>query len=450
MSTDPKPVITRIPPSPTGHLHLGTARTALYNYIFARQNGGRVLFRSEDTDVARSTREFESEIIAGLRWLGIDWDNDIWRQSEQTALYTKAIQKLIDQDKAYESTEPSKHNPEEQVTIVRLRNPNSTITFTDIIRGDISFDTTELGDFVIARAIDDPLYHLTVVVDDAQMGVTHVLRGDDHIANTPRQILVQEALGYARPVYGHLPLILAPDRSKLSKRNGAVAIKDYQYMGILPEALVNYLAFLGWNPGTEQEIFSLEELVSEFDITKVQKGGAVFDLEKLAWINGCHIKKQTQSDQINYVMAAVGSHYELTPTLTDRLNRLAPTILERYHTRAAIKAAAEAGEWEYLVTEPEPTSKQLQWKKDTKPADALPRLQKLIELVTAADLTSPDTVKADIFPYAEVIGRGEVLWPFRVALSGQERSPDPFTLVYVLGKETTLKRLHRACVILEE
>ena len=449
MNTDPREVVTRIPPSPTGHLHLGTARTALFNYLFARQAGGRIVFRSEDTDTARSSRAFETEIIAGLQWLGLDWDNDVWRQSEQTALYIEAIEKLIDSGRAYRSTEPSKRDANEEVTVVRLRNPNTTITFTDIIRGDITFDTSELGDFVIARAIDDPLYHLTVVVDDAHMGVTHVLRGDDHITNTPRQILIQEALGIPRPVYAHLPLILAQDRSKLSKRNGAVAIKDYQEMGMLPEAMVNYLALLGWNPGTEQEIFTLDELVSAFDITKVQKGGAVFDLEKLAWMNGCHLQKRPASEQIEYVTRALTERSTVTPLDQERIARLTPTILERYHTQTAIREAAVAGEWEYLFSHPQPTPEHLQWKKDPTPDAALPRLRHLLKLIPDVDFSNPEAIKTALFPYAEEVGRGEVLWPFRVALSGQERSPDPFTLAYVLGKETTIERLNRACAILE-
>ena len=443
-----KSVITRIPPSPTGHLHLGTARTALFNFLYARQNNGKVVFRSEDTDRARSTKEFEAEIVDGLHWLGLDWDNDIWRQSEQTALYTQSLQKLIDQDKAYESIEPSKNDPTVEVAVVRLRNPNIVITFTDIIRGDITFDTTELGDFVIARAIDDPLYHLTVVVDDAQMGVTHILRGEDHIANTPRQILIQEALDIPRPVYAHLPLILASDRSKLSKRNGAVAIRDYQQMGILPEALINYLALLGWNPGTEQEIFTLDELIEQFDITKVQKGGAVFDLEKLAWINSCYLKRRTEAEQVEYVLTALGTTHTLTAVTKERFIRLALTILERYQTQAAISAAAGAGEWEYLFSEPDPTPELLKWKKDTAPDAALPRLLHLIELIPDVDFSSPETIKSALFPYAEITGRGEVLWPFRVALSGQERSPDPFTLAFVLGREATVNRLSHACAIL--
>ena len=206
-------IVTRIPPSPTGHLHIGTVRTALFNYLLAKQAGGKVLFRSEDTDKSRSTKEFEQEIIDGLHWLGIVWDNegDIIRQSERASIYKEYLLKLIENGSAYLSKEESRAVPGTMVEVIRLKNPNKKVTFNDLVRGDVTFDTTELGDIVIARNIDDALYHFTVVVDDHLMGVTHVIRGEDHLSNTPRQILIQEALGIPRPIYAHLPLILASD-----------------------------------------------------------------------------------------------------------------------------------------------------------------------------------------------------------------------------------------------
>ena len=448
MNTDHNPVITRIPPSPTGHLHLGTVRTALYNYLFARQHSGSVLFRSEDTDASRSSREFEEMIIEGLHWLGITWDNEVWRQSERTEYYKTALEKLLQADLAYESTEPSKQDPAKDVTVIRLRNPNTTITFNDIIRGDITFDTTELGDFVIARSINDPLYHLTVVVDDGAMGVTHILRGEDHISNTPRQILIQKALGLPRPIYGHLPLILAADRSRLSKRNGAVAVREYQDMGILPEALINYLALLGWNPGTEQEIFTMDELLQSFDVVQVQKSGAVFDLEKLAWVNKSHLHKKPLSEQSAYVLGAFSTREPLEDEAIARIERLTPTILERYYTHEAIQTADRAGEWEYLFSRPTLTARQLQWKKDPDPDVVLPRLQHLQNLLRDVSFDNIQTIKEAVFSYAEEVGRGEILWPFRMALTGADRSPDPFTIAYTLDKKETLHRLDAACAIL--
>lgn len=448
MNTDPNhTVVTRIPPSPTGHLHIGTARTALFNYLFAKQQGGTFLYRSEDTDRARSTTAYEQEIQDGLQWLGITWDNEaITRQSERSAIYRKHLETLLDQDLAYISPEPSKQDPARTVEVVRLRNPNTTITFTDLVRGEISFDTTELGDFVIARSIDDALYHFTVVVDDAEMGITHILRGEDHISNTPRQIVLLEALGFSRPQYVHLPLILAPDRSKMSKRYGAVAISEYQEQGYLPEALLNYLALLGWNPGTEQEIFTHQELLETFSLEKIQKGGAVFNLEKLDWIQKCHLQNQPTDTQTSYVLQAVTVAFpDMDDTVRERFARLANTILERYSTSASIQTAINSGEFDFLTNQPDPDPTLLAWKKDPDATAALPRLKQASDCLADTDFTSAEAVKEALWPLAESLGRGELLWPLRTALTGQERSPDPFTVAYALGKEATLDRIAHAC-----
>ena len=226
-------VRVRFPPSPTGYCHVGTARMAILNYMFAKRNNGTIIFRSEDTDKERSTREFEDDIIEQLHWLDLSWD-EFYRTTELVGTHTKELQKLIDEDSAYLSEEESKKEPGKMARVVRMRNPGKVVTFTDVIRGEITFDTTELKDFTIARAIDDPLYNFAVVVDDASNGITHVIRGEDHISNTPRQILIQEALGYPRPLYAHYPLHLGADKSKLSKRTGDVAVRSYREKGYLP------------------------------------------------------------------------------------------------------------------------------------------------------------------------------------------------------------------------
>lgn len=279
-------IITRFPPSPTGPLHIGNVRTALFNYLFAKQHGGDFIVRIEDTDKARSKKEYEDEMLESLKWLGLKRDGELLHQSERTEIYKKYLQKLIHEHKAYISTETEGENRE----VVRFCNPNKSVKFEDLIRGVVEFDTTELKDFVIAKSVDEPLYHFVVVVDDFESGVTHVIRGEDHISNTPRQILIQEAIGASRPLYAHLPLILAQDRSKLSKRKHgeSVSLNYYRNKGYSPEAIINYLALLGWNPGTEQEIFTLEELINVFDLTRVHKGGAIFDEKKLAWVNRKH------------------------------------------------------------------------------------------------------------------------------------------------------------------
>jgi glutamyl/glutaminyl-tRNA synthetase len=271
-------VVTRIPPSPTGRFHIGTARTALFNYLFAKHHNGKIVFRSEDTDRARSKKEYEDEIIAGLTWLGITWDS-FSRQSEHIERYRELLEQIVKEGKAYVSAEASRDDPSKTVEVVRLKNPGRSITFTDLVRGDITFDTTELGDFVIARSMSDVLYHFAVVVDDMDSGVSHVIRGEDHISNTPRQILIQEALGAPRPAYVHLPLILDEKRAKLSKRKGATSVMDYRNEGFLSEALEPCAPWM--ESGDEREYFSLEGLSSILARRRAE-GRAAWSREKLS------------------------------------------------------------------------------------------------------------------------------------------------------------------------
>jgi len=443
------PVVTRMAPSPTGHLHIGTARTALFNYLYASRHGGKFIMRIEDTDKERSKREYEDEILAGLSWLGIQWDA-LYRQSERAAIYRGYLERIIENGKAYISREESKNNPGEFVEVVRLKNPNTKITFQDEIRGEITFDTTELGDLVIARSLDDALYHFTAVVDDHEMQVTHVIRGEDHISNTPRQILIQQAIGAERPIYAHLPLILAPDRTKLSKRHGAVMLKEYENQGFLKEALINYLALLGWNPGTEQELYSLAELLQTFDTSGVQKGGAIFNIEKLKWFNKEHLKNLTDHDFFVYVDPRIPPELRTLPQYSDeRLMRLVPTIRERITVGAEITKECAEGEYDFAFQAPSVTPTHMQWKNDTSPRDALPRLQKLAEIIaTLPEISSPETIKDYIWDYAVETGKGEVLWPLRVALTGRDRSPDPFTVIHVIGSGEAYKRIITACDII--
>jgi len=447
-----KEVVTRMAPSPTGHLHIGTVRTALFNYLYAKHHNGTFIIRTEDTDKERSKKEYEEEILEGLEWIGLNHDA-FYRQSERTEIYTKYLEKIIASNKAYISKEDSKNNPGEFVEVVRLRNPNTTITFTDEIRGEISFDTTELGDFVIARSIDDALYHFTVVVDDFEMGVTHVIRGEDHISNTPRQILIQEAIGAERPIYAHLPLILAPDRSKLSKRNGAVMLSEYVRQGFTKEAILNYLALLGWNSGTDQELYLLEDLVRIFDVSGIQKGGAVFDIEKLKWFNKEHLKNLSEDVFVQYVFPTLSDRITALPQYSDeRFMRLLPTIRERISTSAEAYEEAEKGEYDFAFQAPSVSTSILKWKNDTSPRQALPRLQKLAEILSQLpENLFPEDVKSAIWDYAVETGKGEVLWPLRVALTGRERSPDPFTVIHIIGGGESYKRIKSACdIILSE
>ena len=288
-------IVTRFAPSPTGLLHAGNYRTALFSYLFARHVKGTFLLRIEDTDKARSKKEYEDNIMESLAWLGLPHDG-FARQSDRIDIHKKRLEQLIASGHAYISKEIPKE-PGDREEVIRFKNPNKKVKFHDMIRGFIEFDTTELGDFVIARSMEEPVFHLVVVVDDIDMGVTHIVRGEDHISNTPRQILIYEALGSPLPEYAHLPTVLAPDKTKLSKRKGALPITAYRDRGYLPEAMVNYLALIGWNPAlNDREFFTMAELIEHFDLKDVQKSGAIFNEEKLAWFNRQYMAKLTDEE----------------------------------------------------------------------------------------------------------------------------------------------------------
>tara|TARA_B100000745_G_scaffold300595_1_gene255705 strand:+ start:11210 stop:12535 length:1326 start_codon:yes stop_codon:yes gene_type:complete len=435
-----KKIRTRVPPSPTGVLHMGTARTVLVNYLFAKKHGGDFILRSEDTDKERSTKEFEDNILEGLKWLGLDHD-EFYRQSEDVEHHIAAIEKLLESGAAYESEEESKKEEGKKVTVIRLKNPGKEVTFNDIVRGDVTFDTTELGDFVIARAKDDPLYHLAVVVDDERMGITHVIRGEDHISNTPRQILIQEALGYERPIYAHLPLILGADKSKLSKRHGATSVDEYRQMGYTKEGFINYLALLGWHPVGEQEIFTLEELIKEFDLERVQKGGAIFSLEKLDWVNKEHLNKLEDKE---YLEGLDLSEVENLPQFSsEKMEKVLPIVRERLHKFSDF----DKDEITFFFAIPEYEIENLLFKgkgdlKDTK--KHLEYVKNTLSELQNDAWSDLEALKASVWDYATEMGRGDVLWPLRYCLSGRDKSPDPFTILPILGKEESLARIDTA------
>jgi len=441
------PVVTRIAPSPTGRLHVGTARTALFNYLFAKHFGGTFVLRSEDTDRTRSKKEFEEEIFEGLHWLGIKEDVFV-RQSERVLRHRELLEKIIAEGKAYVSREPARDEEKpREVEVVRLKNPGRSLSFHDEIRGDITFDTTELGNFVIAKSLDEPLYHFAVVVDDADAGITHVIRGEDHVSNTPRQILIQEALGVARPVYAHLPIILDERRAKLSKRSGATSLMDYRAEGFLPEAIVNYLALLGWSPGTDDEFFSLPELASLFSLDRVQKGGGIFDRTKLLSVNQ-HWMRQLSDE-------AYLSHLN-TDFTRSNLVKIVPLLKERAKTFGEAREMLE-GELGCFFKEPEIVKEKLVAKEPADHPDMTKEaLKSLVEPINALpEDVSPEVVKDTLMPLADAEeakgkgGRGAILWPLRYALSGQERSPDPFTLISILGSAESISRIKKAIELLK-
>lgn len=442
-------VITRFAPSPTGVLHIGSVRTALYSWLYARQNNGKFILRIEDTDKERSRKEFEENIIDGLAWLGLAHD-EFYRQSDRSAVYKKHLEAIIANGTAYISKEEPKE-PGERSEVIRFKNPNRIVTFHDEARGDISFDTTELGDFVIAKDYESPLYHFAVVVDDFEMGVTHVIRGDDAISNTPRQILIQEALGAPRPVYTHLPMILAPDKSKLSKRHGALAVTEYREEGYLPEAILNFVALMGWNPGNDQEILSLAEMINLFTLEKVQKGGAVFNIDKLKWLNKHYLKLLPQEKAGEEILLRFPEILRIkAEDQPDVFAKMVPVIIDHIATFDDVRVNAEASEYEYFFEDPTFERGALLWKDEPEPTRAAEKLQKVLTLLESVDasLFTPETVKAAIWDYATEVGRGSVLWPMRYALSGRDKSPDPFMLASILGKETMIRRIEAAIQLL--
>ncbi len=431
-------IVTRFAPSPTGALHVGSARTALFSWLFARKHGGEFVLRIEDTDTERSTKEYEEDILAGLSWLGLKHDTFV-RQSEQMPRHKEVLREMIKKGSAYEAEE----NQSGSGKVIRFKNTGETVTFSDAVRGDITFDTTELGDFVIARDMEHPLYHLAVVVDDFDAGVTHVIRGEDGISNTPRQILIGRAIGAPEPIYAHIPLILAPDKSKLSKRHGAVSLTAYRDLSYEPEALINFLALLGWNPGDDREIFSKEELIGLFSLERIQKGGAVFSTEKLDWVNKEHIKRMPKEEQYT----RMAPYFEGTDE--KRVQAIQSLVVERISKWGDIATLAEEGEWEYFFTAPEYDAEGLIWKK-ADAAEALQHLDTLSNMMQKVDFSTAESVKEGIWEYAEKEGKGNVLWPLRYALSGREKSADPFTICAIIGKEETLTRIATAATKLRK
>ncbi len=450
----------RIAPSPTGYLHIGTARTALFNWLFAQKNNGKFILRIEDTDLERSEKQFEDDILNGLKWLGLEWD-EFYKQSDRIPIYSKYIQKLLEQGKAfrcYHTEEELEKERREQLEgkdlprhvceykkkdlpapshlgIIRLavnENSKRKIKFTDSIRGEIEFEERLLGDFSIAKDIEVPLYNVAVVVDDYEMDISHVIRGEDHIANTPKQILLQEALGFKGPQYAHLPLILGEDKSKLSKRHGATSIIEYRKLGYLPEALVNFLGLLGFTPPDDKEILSASELIENFELEKVHKSGAVFDIKKLDWVNGEYIKKLNESELVEKLSEFIDSVDK------DYLFKIMPLARER------IKKLSDISEFGYFFQDPNYDKELLRWKSrsDEEVKNSLEKVEKIIDKLGTND---QEKLRGELDELGKKLeDRGLVYWPLRVALSGQKASPDPIDMAEILGKEKTLERVKRA------
>jgi glutamyl-tRNA synthetase len=489
----------RIAPSPTGQLHIGTARTALFNYLFARRTGGTFILRLEDTDQARGSIAYEKDILDGLHWLGLTWDEgpevagggDIgpfgpYRQMQRIGSHTAAAADLLARDLAYpcyctpeeleadrraqeaaheapryvgrcanlSAEERSAREAAGRRGAIRFRVPAGKVRWDDIVRGDIEIDTDNIGgDFVIVRSDGTPLYHFAVVVDDAEMEISHIVRGEDHISNTPKHILLFRALGHAEPRFAHLPLILNADRTKMSKRKSQTAVSDYIAEGFIREALVNYLAFLGWSTGTEEEVLAIDEIAARFDLAAVHKGGAVFDRERLEWLNGQWIRRLDPEDLVDRLRPFVEA--ELAAGRIDRmpsdaeLTSLLPIVTERLPTLGAIGDLAGFLWVEDLEVEPA-TLVPKRWDEET----TLTGLRAAREAIASVGAVSfeADELEPPLRALAEERGwkAGDLFMAIRVAITGRTATPPLFDTMVALGHDRTLERLDRAVEVLEE
>ena len=437
----------RFAPSPTGYLHIGGARTALFNWMYAKSVGGKFILRIEDTDQKRSTKEFEQEILYSLKWLGLNWD-ELFYQSSRFDIYREHAKKLLDTGKAYE-----------EKGAILLKMPKRQIKIYDLIRGEIDFDTANfmmrdgqgnviaseeggavLKDEVLIKADGSPAYNFCCVVDDALMEMTCIIRGEDHISNTPKQIIIYEAFGWKPPKFAHLPLILDSEGGRLSKRAGAVAVSDYKAQGFLPEALVNYLMLLGWAPGNNQEIIDLSSAVKKFSIKKVNKAGAIFSLTKLKWVNSEYIKKLS----VEKLAEALIPFLEEKGYISRDFDRQRLTSIVKLF-QGRLSTLTEFLEWadfifvERLQIEGKAKDEHLSKNRSKE----FMRLSERLNAVGSFDSSTTEKI------FREVVGEfglkaSDLVHPVRVALTGRAVGPGLFETMSVLGKEKTIQRLREA------
>lgn len=475
-------VRVRFAPSPTGPLHIGGARSALFNYLLAKKTGGTFVLRIEDTDLERSSPESEENIKESLRWLGIIWDEGVdvggpygpYRQTERLELYQKYVEQLLNTGHAYrcycteEELEQQRQallakgemprylgncrnlTPEEEEAfrregrkpVIRFRVPSGeNIVVNDLVRGQVSFESDGIGDFIIVKSDGIPTYNYAVVIDDALMKITHVIRAEEHLSNTPRQLLIYRALGFAEPAFAHISLILGKDRTKMSKRHGSTSVVQYREQGYLPEALVNFLALLGWSPEGEEEIFSMEELCRQFSLDRVAKNPAVFDLDKLNWLSGFYIR-QTPVEKIAqmaipFLQQAGYLPQELNEEDEKKVNQIVAAVQEYLPYVGAIVDHVDIFFAEEIKVESEEAQKVLQ-------EEQVPRVVELFAAkIKEADDLDVDIVKKILKSTSKElkIGGRKVFMPLRVALTGKTQGPELHDIIPILGKEKVLQRL---------
>lgn len=462
-------VITRFPPSPTGYLHVGGARTALFNWLYARHMKGRFVLRIEDTDTQRSTQASVDAIFEAMEWLGIDWDEGPYFQSKRFDIYLEYIQKLIDSDNAYYCTCSPEKLEEMRTTamasgkkpkydgtcrnkglgktdnaVVRIKAPlDGTTIVRDVIKNNIVFQNTELDDFIICRSDGTPTYNLAVVVDDITMSINTIIRGDDHVNNTPKQIIIYNALGHPLPTFGHVPMVLGSDRTRLSKRHGAMSVTEYKDMGYLPDAFINYIVRLGWSYG-DQEFFERDELIEKFSLENIGRSAGIFDINKLLALNAEHIKLTDPKKIISHLapfLNKLGFEIEEGPFIEGVIK----TLNARSKT---LKEMAESAEFYFKDTisyQQDAASKFLT-------SDSQKILNTLIALLEPLGLFDEKSLENVFLKVMEQTGLklGKIAQPVRVALTGKTISPGVFEILNILGKEKSIDRLKRAVLFIED
>ena len=472
-------VRVRFAPSPTGYLHVGGARTALFNYLFARRHEGVFLLRIEDTDVSRSREELTEVILRSLRWLGLAWDDDPVRQSTRMQRYREVCEKLVEKGWAYpcfcssEALEKRRQKAGAAYTYdrrclalseqeirerldrgipraIRLRVPDGETTFQDAVRGTVIVQNKQIDDFILLRSDETPVYQVAVVVDDHEMGITHVIRGDDHLSNTPKQILIYQAMEWDIPTFAHVPMILGPDKKRLSKRHGATSVEEYEKAGFLPQAVVNFLALLGWSPGDDREMMSLEEMAACFSLNRVSKNPAVLDETKLTWMNGQYLSRMPEEE----LFALIADKVEGEGLMADPFAEANRSYLLRCMglMKERMKKVGDfVNQGRYFLVDPEEYEEEAvrkHWSRE----DLRGWFETLYERLGALPSWEADRLEETIRGFADEmgVGAGKVIHPIRVALTGTGASPGLFALMEVLGRERVTRRLQRAMDYLQK
>jgi glutamyl-tRNA synthetase len=420
----------RFAPSPTGYLHVGGARTALFDWLFARKHDGAFILRIEDTDTARSSEDMTRGILEAMTWMGLHWDEGPYFQSQRTDLYRSAAERLLQEGHAYRDE-----------GAIRFRVPQGSVTYNDAVFGDITVESDTIENFVLLRSDNSPTYHLSVVVDDIDMGITHVIRGADHISNTPKQILLYRALGADLPVFAHVPLILGPDKTRLSKRHGATSVMAYKDEGIVPDAFRNFLALLGWSPGNDEEMFDTDELIRVFSLEGISKANAVFNPEKLAWFNAQYLAKLPHETLVQYLKPEFSTVNLWRDSFDTEEAEWFRSLVDLFRPRAKVLKDFPRQARLFITDdfEQDPTAVE-KYLKDPKATENLAVLASRLEGLSEFTLQSTEAVVRGL---AEELGikAGALITPVRVALTGQTASPGIFDVITLLGREKTLKRL---------